>query len=44
MLLLREIGLDDRLIHDWLKPGLASMGARAALAKAGFTGKHLDES
>lgn len=44
MLLLREIGLEDRLINDWLKPGLASMRARAALAKAGFTGKNLDGS
>ncbi|WP_175944883.1 HEPN domain-containing protein [Burkholderia pyrrocinia] len=36
MTLLREIGLSDQIIKDWLKPGIATMRARAALVETGI--------
>ncbi|CAN0622596.1 conserved protein of unknown function [Burkholderia multivorans] len=36
MTLLREIGLSDQMIKEWLKPGIATMRARTALAETGI--------
>ncbi|CAJ6472579.1 metal-dependent hydrolase [Burkholderia pseudomallei] len=39
MTLLREIGLSDQLIKEWLRPGIATMRARAALVESGILDK-----
>ncbi|WP_201446202.1 ApeA N-terminal domain 1-containing protein [Burkholderia gladioli] len=39
MTLLREIGLSDQMIKEWLRPGIATMRARAALVESGILDK-----